>query len=59
MQYALPWQQDQGRPLRLGAGYRWGERSGPYAAAQYHLGSYAVRAEAGAAGFGVKLSAVW
>ncbi|MVN86744.1 hypothetical protein GO986_08200 [Deinococcus sp. HMF7620] len=57
---ALPWQSGEGRPLRLGGGYRWGEGAGPYAELEYRVGSYSVTAEvSGARRFGVKFVAVW
>ncbi|GAA0503850.1 polysaccharide deacetylase family protein [Deinococcus depolymerans] len=57
---AVPWQSGEGRPLRLGGGYRWGERPGPFVEAEYRIGSYALTAEVGGGGrFGVKFTSVW
>ncbi|WP_189099722.1 polysaccharide deacetylase family protein [Deinococcus knuensis] len=61
---AVPWQSGEGRPLRLGGGYRWGEKPGPFAEAEYRVGSYAVTAElsgdaSGERRFGVKFTSVW
>ncbi len=57
---ALPWQSGEGRPLRLGMGYRWGEGAGPFAEIEYRVGSYSVAAEVSKGRrFGVRLTAVW
>lgn len=60
LSWALPWQAEQGRPLRLGAGYRWNEVSSPYMAVDWHLGSYSVGTEYSfKGGWGLNFQAVW
>ncbi|UBV43114.1 hypothetical protein LAJ19_02510 [Deinococcus taeanensis] len=56
---ALPWQGEEGRPLRVGGGYRWGEDAGPFAEVEYRVGSYSGTAEVSRRRFGVRFTAVW
>ncbi|ACO47452.2 putative polysaccharide deacetylase, precursor (plasmid) [Deinococcus deserti VCD115] len=60
LRVAVPWQNSEGRPLRVGGGYRWGVDQGAYAEVEYHVGSYGMAAEVTATGrFGVRFTSVW